>query len=656
MFKKLTPYLLTFFSVPTLLLNAAVASNNQNLMQSEIEHVVLLILENRSFDNILAWLYSDEDPPNAFIPQDSNAKFLGLSEDSLGQYTNFLKDSSGDIIFRCAPIKGVPSITSTPYLNSPKRDPHEVFTHVTNQIFGFDGAKSPTMKGFLQDYASFWKENEWLSNKKDICGIMETYTDKELPVLYSLAKQYAVSDLWFSSVPTQTNPNRGFALCGTSDGTIVNGPLGRTIFQSDTLWNRLVEQSPETTWAIFWQTDMLPGIIPGPYSGTNTYASLAKIPGYQNHIQKLDTFHQLAREGNLPNVCLIDPQMNLILNLTPEELLDNKLSDGKEFLIGFEGNDLHPPGDLRLGENQLANIYTSLIANQDAWNKTLFVIIFDEHGGIFDHVPPPAAIPPDNDVQNGFNFDRYGVRIPAIFISPRINKGTVIRSSNPETPFDHTSFIATILNWKNVDIAQWNMGKRVEAAPSFEDVIELVDPRSDCIISPEGSSAPSIDQNDVVQMSDQFYLKSPEGKYIAKKRFWSSGAAVGSARNKIPIQFVGGSGKIMNGSFVMIESNDPSLGVNNLLESIVYKDDCQYSINKHIPGQWWTIKSIDSDEIGAEIHYGDKVYLENHCYLNPLIFVPGRLTYKRSIFYNYLTKKSVTEEGSDACYWIIEKP
>ena len=78
------------------------------------------------------------------------------------------------------------------------------------------------MTGFLQDYASLWDEDDWMNQKKDICAVMESYTDQELPVIYALARHYAVSDLWFSSVPTQTNPNRAFLACGTSDGQIIN--------------------------------------------------------------------------------------------------------------------------------------------------------------------------------------------------------------------------------------------------------------------------------------------------------------------------------------------------------------------------------------------------------------------------------------------------
>lgn len=202
MVRKCLYFLLTFI----ICASQHVLADGENLMQNEIEHVIVVMLENRSFDNVLAWLYSQNDPPSYFIPSDTDPNFLGLSEDSLSQYTNLLKSSSDQLIFCSPPIKGIPSVISTPFVNSPKFDPNEPFPNVTNQIFGFDGGTEPTMSGFLQDYASLWGEDDWTAYKQDICAVMETYTDEQFPVIYGLAKKYAVSDLWFSSVPRRQTP------------------------------------------------------------------------------------------------------------------------------------------------------------------------------------------------------------------------------------------------------------------------------------------------------------------------------------------------------------------------------------------------------------------------------------------------------------------
>ncbi len=614
-----------------------------SLMQNEIEHVVILMFENRSFDNLLAWLY-EHDQPQLFIPADTTQQFMGLTQNTLDLYTNTLINSAGEVVFSSPPIKGVPSVNTTRLLNSPKFNPHEPFDHVTKQIFGFNGSTTPTMTGFLQDYASMWKENDWLSDKQTLCAVMETYTDQELPVFYALAKQYAVSDYWFSSVPTQTNPNRGFALCGTSEGTIVNDSSGRTRYTSDTIWNRLVEQSSGITWAIFWQTDMIPGVFSGPYSGTNTFTSLSKIPNYQDNILKLDTFHQLARSGQLPNVCFIDPQWTLSLDVGSK---NNPAGNGP--FLGLQGNDLHPPGDLRPGMNLLANIYTSLISNQEAWNKTLLIVTFDEHGGLHDHVPPPNTIAPDTNFQKGFKFDRLGVRVPALFISPRIAQSTVIRSDDPNNPFDHTSLISTILSWRNIDKSVWNMGRRAAIAPTFDQVIQLTTPREDCIVTTNSTSIPEVDSPQIVHAGEPFYLCSNSGDYIVKNKFdWIDVAFTGDAKNKVSLKFAGDSGKITHGSFVLIQIDDT-----NFLENTQLLGDCRYTENRHVPSQWWTIKSVDNPALGAEIHYGDRVYFENHVYLDPFLYIPARLTTKNILVGNVLTTQPISDANSNDCYWTI---
>ena len=562
-----------------------------------------------------------------------------------------MKDSRGHVVFTCAPIKGIPSVQSTPFINSPKFDPNEAFTNVTNQIFGIEGGQEPTMLGFLQDYATVWGEDDWVSEKSDICAIMETYTDQELPTLYGLGRHYAISDMWFSSVPTQTNPNRAFIFCGTSEGAIVNGFLGKNLFQSDTLWNRLEEYSPETSWTIFWQADMLPILHPGPYSGTNTFAAFNKISNWQNHFQTVDYFHQLARDGQLPDISFIEPQWTTSLNISPKEKEVLEYIYTQDFIVGLQGNDLHPPGDIRTGENFLANLYTSLTSNKEAWNHTLLIITFDEHGGLFDHVPPPPAIAPDDNFQNGFKFDRYGIRVPILFISPLIEKGTIIRSSDSQIPFDHTSLAATLLKWKNIDKAKWNLGTRVELAPTFEEVITLIQPREDVVLV---ETQPVTANKNVINIGDPICLKNKEGNYLCAHALHI--ATVGLERDKTTLTFSCGSGTLTHGSFVFVKSEDPRAENSNLLDSKVKGSDCFFTLNKHAAGQWWTIKSLENPLVGADICYGDRVYLESHIYMNLLQLVPGRLSDVEGVLGRHVTVIPIIEKDSDNQCWTIEHP
>jgi phospholipase C len=123
-------------------------------------------------------------------------------------------------------------------------------------------------------------------------------------------------------------------------------------------------------------------------------------------------------------------------------------------------------------EADLNALYEAIVQSPQ-WQRTLFVITFDEHGGNWDHVPAPAAVPPDDRVsKSGFRFDRMGVRVPAILVSPYVRPGTVFRAPTGSTyELDHTALIATLLKWAGIDPASAGMGRRVAAAPTFEGVL-----------------------------------------------------------------------------------------------------------------------------------------------------------------------------------------
>ena len=148
--------------------------------------------------------------------------------------------------------------------------------------------------------------------------------------------------------------------------------------------------------------------------------------------------------------------------------------------FGINGTDYHPPTNLQPGEAFLAKIYQALTSNKDAWDQTLWIINFDEHGGTYDHVAPPwHATPPwasdgtpaPEKKELGFNFDRFGVRVPFILVSPRVQESVVFRAQG-ETPYDHTSVIATILNMMGIKKDKWGLGGRTANAPTFENVFE----------------------------------------------------------------------------------------------------------------------------------------------------------------------------------------
>jgi phospholipase C len=123
---------------------------------------------------------------------------------------------------------------------------------------------------------------------------------------------------------------------------------------------------------------------------------------------------------------------------------------------GQDQNDDHPPHNVFKGEKLVADVYNAIRSYDDLWETTLLVVVFDEHGGFYDHVSPPAAIPPD-DHKEEYTFDRLGVRVPALLISPWVERRV------EHTPFDHTSLLKYLID-------KWSLnplGKRTDAANSI---------------------------------------------------------------------------------------------------------------------------------------------------------------------------------------------
>ena len=180
----------------------------------------------------------------------------------------------------------------------------------------------------------------------------------------------------------------------------------------------------------------------------------------------MNSFWDDAEHGDLPDYSFIEPRY---------------FTDS---VLGLMPNDQHPPHNVVYGEQLIANVYNA-IRSSPAWKRILFVITFDEHGGCYDHVPPPIAAPPELIAgADGFAFDRYGVRVPAVIISPYIEAGTVLRSAALQpngqitgAPFDHTSIIRTLR--ERFDPTGGPLTGRDASAPSLDLALDLDEPNND---------------------------------------------------------------------------------------------------------------------------------------------------------------------------------
>ncbi|MBK8256841.1 MAG: hypothetical protein IPK82_29735 [Polyangiaceae bacterium] len=427
------------------------------LAMPQIKTVVVLMLENRSLDNLLGFLYANGEKPRAVYPPNSSPEYQGASTDLCNSYVNILGERSTYYVTNGTPDLGIEG----DWYHMPNYDPHEPFENVRNQLYADERGKlpevehgdiytlTPTMSGFAWDYDEFYTQNQ---------AVMGSYSSVQLPVLHTLAKSYAVSDAWFASVPTQTFANRAFSLCGTSNGAVDNSEIdGKTFESTTTLFNILGKAGK--SWGLYWQNQW-------PASGAPLFDVFTPwlLPEMKNApnggVYSFDdpndpsSFMQALKAGSLPSFSYIEP----------------KWGGGPSVILSLNGNDYHPVSDVRLAEFDLYALYNAIVQSPQ-WPEMLLMITFDEHGGTYDHVPPTTCQSPDGKVgKSGFNFNRLGVRVPTILISPYIEQGLVFRSPTNQD-FDHTSVIATLLRWVGVNPQTAGMGNRVANAPTFDGVL-----------------------------------------------------------------------------------------------------------------------------------------------------------------------------------------
>jgi len=346
----------------------------------KIEHVVVLMLENRSFDHVLGWLKRENPAIDGLDGSESNPTVVG------------------------SPLASRISVSDqADWAELLPFDPPHEFSDVTEQIFGTAApafGQRPSMDGFLQRAA---RVQSGRSSHVDLDVVMRGFAPGRLPAIHALAREFVVCDRWFASVPGPTFPNRFFAHCATAGG-FLDGKVFRP-YQMPSLFNRL--EGADKDWRIYFHD--LPQAL-----------TLARLVPLAFHFQFFDQFLSAARRGQLPDYAFIEPDFSDV----------NFLS---------HPSDQHPPSPMRAGDDLVRRVYEALRTSPQ-WPSTLLVVTWDEHGGFFDHVAPPAAVAPDSSPgQFGFRFDRLGVRVPALLISPLMQRGFV-----DHTPYEHASIPATV--------------------------------------------------------------------------------------------------------------------------------------------------------------------------------------------------------------------
>jgi phospholipase C len=401
-----------------------------------IKRFVVLMLENRSFDHLFGYLKA------------VNSKVMGLTGSEFNQ-----KDPNAP----ADPAIKVGRASSFVMTFDPGHEYYDVKIQLYGPLPGTDPGLPPIanpardpapMTGFI---ASATQAVDF-SGDEDL--VMECFQPDQLPVLTTLAAEFALFNFWYSSLPGPTWPNRFFVHAATSGG-LTDSPSTNQIvagfsFQNGAIYERL--KNAGKVWCIYH--DGLPQT-----AGISSLRAEYVDP-FTERFKAMENFFDDVKSGALADYSFIEPRYDT----------------GNNYL---NGTSMHPLNDIRKGEALVKQVYEAL-RNSPYWSDTMLIITFDEHGGFYDHQSPPATVPTGDDSKYAnpnysFLFDRLGVRVPGIVVSAYTGKGTIIGDDpgDASTVFDHSSVLATVEKRFGLE----PLTNRDRAANTLEVAINLATPR-----------------------------------------------------------------------------------------------------------------------------------------------------------------------------------
>jgi phospholipase C len=409
-------------------------------LTDKVEHLVVLVLENRSFDHLLGWLPHPDPSFGGLTGREDNPVD---PRDPDGERVTVARWDEGEAV---------------------DVDPGHDFADVMEQLYGRRRAwrrsagETPTNGGFLRVHAR-------RAGQERAGDVMRCMTPDRVPVLARLALEYCVFDRWFASVPGATWPNRLFVHAATSAGTVDN-VLGW--YRLDTVFHRM--ERAGIPWRVY-------------RDGITQVGAFVGLPRGLDRFAPFELFLDDAARGRLPAYAFIEP---------------DHFPPGK--------NSQHPVQDLAHGELLVARVYRALRASP-AWPRAALLLVWDEHGGFFDHVPPPATVAPDARRAArypSFAFARLGPRVPAVLVSPWIERGTVDHGVR-----DHTAIVASLRRRFGLGAP---LGRRDAGALDVWGALRRDTPRADLVeVDPRPAGAVArvneqLDglQADLVRLAQQF--------------------------------------------------------------------------------------------------------------------------------------------------------
>jgi phospholipase C len=396
------------------------------------DHIVVVVMENHSFDNLLGAL------PRAGQPAAD-----GLTFDSAGQPINTNPGAAG-----------TPATVTAFAFSSTAQGPRvsQTWNATHEQI---NGGK---MDGFVRSV--------------NATQPMGYFPREVLPFAYDLAATFTLANRWFSSAPCMTFPNRRFLMAGTAYGNIATDVQSLTdpAPPNGTIFDHL--HAHGISWCDYFTDVPYTAVIP---------SIVEKYPG---NLATLDDFFRDCARGTLPSVSFVDPEVGAV-SLVGKMLASLPVVGSILGALGTLGGDEEAPQDMFYGEVWAHRVVEAVLSSP-TWLRTLLIYTYDEHGGYYDHVPPPPAIPPDSippqltagDVPGGY--DIYGPRVPAIVASPYAKPHVVT-----DVVHDHTSVLATIE-------AKWNLPALTYRDANAATVMDFLDISQAAFATPPSIQGPSL--------------------------------------------------------------------------------------------------------------------------------------------------------------------
>ncbi|WP_223643727.1 alkaline phosphatase family protein [Corallococcus sp. EGB] len=409
-------------------------------MAAPIRYIFVLMMENRSFDHMLG--FSGISGTDAETGQQTLLNGLTGNEFNTFDKVRYPVSSPADYVMPVGPHHDFPDV----FLQLTGRD----LTPQDEPVMHYPEIK---MSGFVESYVAAARAANFKDGSYDPGEVMKCYAPEQLPVLNALAREFAVCDQWFSSLPGPTWPNRFFVNAATAGGLDHSPNLEETLE-----WEKHLDGGFRFENGSLLTTPNLDSVI---YTGDPLICIAKACAGVRtSEVRHFKDLKPDLHARRVAQYTFIEP--------TYGKVWDDSYANG---------NSQHPRDDVLNGEALIKKVY-EFIRQSPVWEESLLIVTWDEHGGFYDHVTPPSAPKPGDTrlmpsavTRYGFPFNQYGVRVPAVVISPWIPKNVI-----DHRLYDHASVPATVaaaFGLKHMTLRDTNANNLLSLAT-------LSEPRSDC--------------------------------------------------------------------------------------------------------------------------------------------------------------------------------